>query len=253
MNDNPNPDVLGPFDSKYVRTMLEIAADLKAEFDAQDDSAEKSRSARWLVRTLLEVAQGMIGREVMSLAVSLPSEDAPRLDHLHALISRLHLAAPIFDSVDSPNDKHSLWAAQSELGYIVRGDTPRLFSRTMKGGRNSTNKTKLAEHWLLASCWVEYLDGVLGTKNAAKDAVAPAFGVTRDALDKWKGQARKHLGSDYVDRELGRAKAGKSPHFYRLTDDNVRVRLRADGDAYMIEEGFSADSVENRVVHFPSK
>lgn len=88
-----------------------------------------------------------------------------------------------------------------ELYGIANGDAPRLLKGEGKQGK-SLNAHALLEKKLEAHLWYKVL-GKLGMKAPDRQAVLiDSYGITFDAYNKWRKEAKDKLGRDFVDRYL---------------------------------------------------
>lgn len=232
-----------------VSDLVALADEIRTQFAQETDESKKGTLAREAVEVLLEVVAALAGDEIMQSAFPKPKASEPRHQHLAALKERLGAAGSLFTFHDKLSDQHSLRAAYAEIDYMLRGYAPRLFAPVLKVGKFS-NTIKLAEHWLRAWEWVEYLALRSGTKGECKQAVAEAYGIERDRLEKWKGQARDYL-HDEVDRRLQRVRDRRSPRFRFRTEPEGREALEDDARAFRAEERYDGAASENAVSNLP--
>jgi len=90
---------------------------------------------------------------------------------------------------------------KEELFAIANGDAPRIIKSEGKQGR-FRNAHALLERKLECRGWYKVL-GELDVRAAERQAlVMECYGISNDAFQKWRQEAKDKLGSDYVERFL---------------------------------------------------
>jgi hypothetical protein len=167
---------------------------LKLRQHSEREGANGLLVQRFLRQTLLFVRAIMT--EGVFLRAMKTGDDG---DGLLLLANRIQLLEPVLDS-NWPCD-FTFKEIVSDLFNIANGDAPRIIKSSGKQGQ-FRNAHALLELKLDAHAWYKVL-GRLGLKASERQLIIiEGYGVTLDAFNKWRREAKTKLSSDYVERYL---------------------------------------------------
>lgn len=143
------------------------------------------------------------------------------------------LVMPFFAKQEKPGSGSGIADVALEAISVAGGNHPVLFApiAPKQGRRRDTYTRALAQ--LRALQWDAYFRGMGLSRDARREMITGAFGVTSDAMDKWlQRDLPATLGADAVDLQVRIAEregANDSWFTSRGADDS---RLQMDGRAY---------------------
>lgn len=237
MSDDPQPDLDVATDApkKRVRVVsgeilhLNLDALLKLRASCQQEYASAEAVHQFLRASLLFV-RDLMSEEVFRRAMRSGQEG----EGLLLLANRFASMEPLL--ADNWPSDFSFPEMVRELFAIANGDAPRIIKSPPKSGK-SLNAHALLELKLEAHVWYKVLDQLGMKAPDRQDVVMGGYGVTKDAFDKWRQEAKEKLGSDYVSRYLVTAVDTRFRQAMSQPDPTSwsKAQARLDGDRYKQE------------------
>lgn len=120
-----------------------------------------------------------------------------------------------------------------ELFSIANGDHPRLLKGSGKQGK-SIHAHALLEERIDAHVWYKVLRNFGSNAPEVQSIVFQSYGITSEAYNKWRQEASKKLGADYVRRYLVTAVATYSAEASAHSEPLMWIisMIRKAGDSY---------------------
>lgn len=184
---------------------------------------------RFLKETLY-FARDVMGEDVFRRALRKGIDgDGPLL-----LANRVAQMAPLIG--DNWPDDFAFKAILSELFAVANGDEAKLLKAKRPQGQ-SRNAHALLEIKLEAHAWYKVLGEYTRSAGSRLDLFCEVYGITADAFQKWRQEARRKLGADYVDRHLVSSVEAKhtSASFEAKPAEWVRHQIEKAGMGYKAE------------------
>lgn len=162
------------------------------------DPTEKAAKARDAVVEMLGFVQSFLGDDVIKAAYG-EVDPADREEMFRTIALRVHTASMLFARM--PDDAGNLSRVAGEAMAVGQGDTPILFAQPARKRAWRVAKAKFR-----ALAWDAYLEGRDVPATARHSAIVSAFGNEWDTISRWIKQARTHLGEQYVDYHISKAR-----------------------------------------------
>ncbi len=203
-----------------------------AEFRSMQDE-DQADWAPIIVRDALRLAAKLCGPLTLQQAYGPLAADATRGERLEAVSERLWGLSHFFADVEDHQSGSAITEVAAEAFRVANGDVPILFAPLESRQGKRSNSFALAMSQLRALEWEAYFSGMGLTLVKRRDLVTDAFGVTWDAMVKWRSRdLPKYLGSDVIRMKLATADREGSVDGWGTTQGTDDRRLRQDGETY---------------------
>lgn len=216
-----------------IAELLGICRDKRARYEASAKADKHGIACSALLAGFTLIGE-VLGQDLINDALGQPlPEDATRKDKLLLLASRLQLMS--FLEPTGMGDA-SVTRAADEVLAIANGDAAFLLSEFARPQGRPINAYRLARHQLRALEWHAFLRHAGNSPASAQNAVAEAYGSTWTTINRWKVQAERELGKDFVRNALSRAAQDRwiDAGFWR-SEDEAEAILKRNGAAYQQE------------------
>lgn len=187
----------------------------------------------------LRLAAALCGDRVLDEAYGSDPPQGDRQGALSAAFDRLMLVLPFFAKQEKPGSGSAIADVALEAVSVAGGNYPALFApiAPKQGKRRTTFNRALAK--LRALQWDAYFRGMGMSRDARREKITGAFGVTDAAMEKWlQRELPTTLGADVVDLKLRVAEREGANDLWFTSGGADDRQLLMDGRAYVRIMGY---------------
>jgi hypothetical protein len=181
----------------------------------------------------LRLAAELCGSRVLNHVYGTNPPQGDRQAGLITAYERLMLVTNFFATQEKVGSGSAIADVAAEAAAVAGGDYPVLFAPVApkQGKRRDTYTRAMAQ--LRALQWDAYLRGMGMPREARRETITEAFGITTDAMDKWlQRDLPATLGADVVDLHVRiAAREGENDLWFTSGGTDNR-QLQMDGRAY---------------------
>ncbi len=223
---------------------MQVAFDRFCKQMSQFRAMRSDDQADWapvVIRDALRLAAKLCGPKALRQAYGPIPSDATRAENLEAVSERLWALSHFFADVEDHRSGSAITEVAAEAFRVANGDVPILFAPLESRQGKRSNSFALAMSQLRGLEWEAYFKGMGLPPKKRRDLVTDAFGVTWDAMVKWRSRdLPKYLGSDVIRMKLATADREGSVDGWETTQGTDDRRLRQDGETYRSLLGFGS-------------
>jgi hypothetical protein len=197
-----------------------------------NDPIEKGAKARDAVVGMLGFVQFLLGDDVMRAAYG-EIDPTNREEMFRIVALRVHTASMVFARM--PDDAGSLGHIAEDAMAVGQGDAPIFFARPAR-----KRSWRVAKAKFIALAWDAYLEALEVPTTARHSAIVSAFGNEWDTISRWIKAARAHLGDQFVDYHLGKARVEglrRQPYSLSITYHEAKLGAPMTWEALLARDG----------------